>query len=142
MRFGFLINMLLLYNILFLCHDENEYQLAFELNPTIPRFQPKNFREYFSVVSRAKVGLCNRLHTSIALAGIGIPSVAVGTDTRLLMVAAVNLPYFYVKKVTVEKIEKAVENLLANHEKERERLLTLREKTWNHYVEIVEKALL
>lgn len=129
------------YHLLFLCHDEKEYELAFALDSTIPRFLPKNSQEYFSVVSRARVGLCNRLHAAIALAGIGIPSVAVGTDTRLLMVEAVDLPSRYVKEATVEDVEEALQDLLTNWERERERLLTLREQTWNQYVKVVEKAL-
>jgi hypothetical protein len=129
------------HQVLFLCHDKKEYSLASELDPTVPRFLPKDFQEYFFVLSRAKVGLCNRLHASIALASIGIPSVAVGTDTRLLMVETVGLPYFYVKEATVEKLEEALQHLLINREKERERLFMLREQTWNQYVEIVKRAL-
>jgi len=129
------------HQVLFLCHNQKEYGLAFEIDPAIPRFLPKNSREYFSVLSRAKIGLCNRLHAAIALAGIGIPSVAVGTDTRLLMVETAGLPYLYVKEATVERIEEILQDLLINRKKERERLFMLREQTWDQYVEVVEKAL-
>ncbi|RLA94640.1 MAG: hypothetical protein DRG83_19495 [Deltaproteobacteria bacterium] len=129
------------YQVLFLCHDQKEYRLAFEVNPTIPRVLPKNSQEYFSMLSRVKVGLCNRLHASIALASIGIPSLAVGTDTRLLMVEAVGLPYLYVKEATVERIEEVLQHLLISREKECERLRILREQTWDEYVEVVKKTL-
>jgi hypothetical protein len=126
--------------VLFLCHDQREYELASALDPAIPRFLPKNTREYLSVLSRAKAALCNRLHAAIALAGMGIPSVAVGTDTRLLMVDAVGLPYLYVKEATLERMEDTLQDLLRRRESERERLLALRERTWREYLEVVGKA--
>ena len=127
--------------VLFLCHDQREYELASTLDPTIPRFLPRNLSEYFSVLSRAKAGVCNRLHAAIALAGMGIPSVAVGTDTRLLMVEAVGLPYFYVKEATLERMEDALQGLLRGRESERERLLALCEHTRRRYLEVVGKAI-
>ena len=129
------------HQVLFLCHSQKEYELALALDPTIPRFLPKDSQEYFSMLCRAKVGLCNRLHAAIALAGIGIPSVAVGTDTRLLMVEAVGLPYLYVKEATAETLLDVLHDLLINWERERERLLMLSEQTWDQYVEVVQKAL-
>ena len=46
--------------------------------------------------------MCNRLHAAVALAGTrDSPLVSVGTDTRLLMVAAIGLPYRYVKDARV-----------------------------------------
>jgi hypothetical protein len=66
---------------------------------------------------------------------------SVGTDTRLLMVDAAGLPYFYVKDVTVEGLEEAIQHLLRNYERERDRLLGLHESTWHQYCEVIEKAL-
>jgi hypothetical protein len=72
---------------------------------------------------------------------MGIPSVAVGTDTRLLMVEAVGLPYFYVKEATLERMEDALHGLLRGRESERERLLALREHTRRRYLEVVGEAI-
>jgi hypothetical protein len=103
----------------------------------VPRFTPADLREYFTLMSRAKVGVCNRLHAAVALAGIGIPSVSVGTDTRLLMVEAVGMPSFYVKEATSERLGDTVHRLLTDAEDLRERLLALREETWERYVHTV-----
>ena len=125
----------------FLCHNETEYKLARELDSTLPCLWPKNTQENFAMVSKAKVALCNRMHASIGLAGLGIPSIAVCTDTRLLMADAIGLPCFYVKEASVEQLEDGLEDLLSHRSQEEERLLALRGKTWDQYVRVVEKNL-
>lgn len=125
------------HRLIFLCHSEEEYSLARNLDPTLPRVLPKTPQEYFSLVAEAKAALCNRMHASIRLAGLGVPSVAVCTDTRLLMVDTIGLPCLYVKEASVDQLEQALENLLAHRTEESERLLALRAETFRRYVEIV-----
>jgi hypothetical protein len=129
------------HRLAFLCHNAAEVQLAEELDSTVPRIWPRTSQEYPALVAEAKVALCNRLHASVALASLGIPSVAVGTDTRLLMVEALGLPCLYVKQATVGRLEEELENLLRHRLREQERLLALRAKTWSEYVEVVAGAL-
>ncbi|MFC1531996.1 polysaccharide pyruvyl transferase family protein [Thermodesulfobacteriota bacterium] len=123
------------HKLAFLCHNEVEYKLAQHLDPTIPRLWPKTPLEYFSVISDAKVALCNRMHASVGLAGLGIPSVAVGTDTRLLMVRAINLPCFYIKEASAKILEEKLEDLLMHRFRERESLLSLKSETWQRYID-------
>ena len=125
----------------FLCHNEAEYYIARNFEPKLPILWPRDQKSYFTQVSRASVALCNRMHASVALASLGIPSVAVGTDTRLLMVEAIGLPCFYVKEANVDRLEQEIEGLLANRPRERERLLALRTDTWNKYLEVIGDAL-
>jgi hypothetical protein len=125
------------HKLAFLCHSEVEYNLARELEPTLPRFWPKTPQEYFTQVAGAKVALCNRMHASVGLANLGIPSIAVCTDTRLLMVEAIELPYLYVKEANIDLLEEKLEDLLAHRQHERERLLALRADTWTRYIEVV-----
>ncbi|MBI2456218.1 MAG: polysaccharide pyruvyl transferase family protein, partial [candidate division NC10 bacterium] len=125
----------------FLCHNQREYEVASLLDPAIPRVLPKNSQEYFALAGRAKLALFNRLHAAIAFAGIGVPSVSVGTDTRLLMVDAVGLPCFYVKEATLDRLEDAIHQIRMNLDGERDRLLTLSEPTWHRYRDAVEQAL-
>ncbi len=129
------------FRLLFLCHDRKEFDLAGALAPTVPRILPANSQEYFAAVARAKVAICNRLHAAVALAGIGVPSVAIGTDTRLLMVETIGLPCLYVKDATVERVEASLESLLANWTAERDRLLALRQWTLEQYTSLITKAL-
>ena len=129
------------HRLAFLCHNEEEYRLASHLDSSLPRIWPQKEQEYFDLVMEAKGALCNRLHASIALAGLGIPSVAVGTDTRLLMVDAIGLPFLYVKMATADLLEEKIENLLIHRRQEQERLLALKSATFNQYITAVTETL-
>lgn len=129
------------HRLAFLCHDEAEYRLAHRLDSTLPRVWPKSPQAYLAVVSEAKALLCNRLHASMALAGLGIPSLSVGTDSRLLMVDAVGLPYLYVKDAHADRVEEELEGLLARRAKERDRLMALRRQVLTQYLRILAAVL-
>ncbi|MBD3305826.1 hypothetical protein GF339_05535 [candidate division KSB3 bacterium] len=130
------------HKVAFLCHSEAEFQLAQELDFPLPRLWPKTPQEYFNVVSSAKAALCNRLHASVGLAGMGIPSISVCTDTRLLMVKELGLPYHFVQDVESEVLEHELEHLLTSRFREQERLLSLQDETWNRYIEVLTEVLL
>jgi polysaccharide pyruvyl transferase WcaK-like protein len=129
------------HKVAFLCHDEKEHALAKELAPELPIFFPTSPDEYFQCASQAKFAICNRMHASVGMAGLGIPSVAVCTDTRLLMVAELGLPVHYVKEATSEVLEEETEGLLGALRSEQERLLDLQEKTFRSYASAIEAVL-
>lgn len=126
--------------VLFLCHSERECELALALAPAIPRVIPKTPGEYFPLARRAKVAICNRLHAAVAMSGAGIPSVSVGTDTRLLMLETLGLPHWYVKDTRSEALLAEIDRLMREQESEKERLLCLREKAWEQYLNLVRGA--
>jgi hypothetical protein len=128
------------HRVAFICHDSAEYAVAELVNPDVPRFMPATIEEYFSFIARSKAAICNRLHAAVALGSVGIPSISVGTDTRLLMVAAIGLPYRYVKDVRVDQLEEDLETIVKSRSEERDRLIQLREWTWARYVDEVTKA--
>lgn len=129
------------HRLVFLCHNEAEYDLARNLYPTLPRLWPNTPQEYFNLVSEAKVALCNRMHASVVLASLGIPSIAVGTDSRLLMVDTIGLPSLYVKEANVDQLEDGLESLIMHRHREQEHLLALRAETWNRYIKVVTDAI-
>jgi hypothetical protein len=129
------------HKVAMLCHNEAEMRAAASFAPDLPLILPKTPEEYFSLVAGAKAAVCNRLHASVGMAGIGIPSVAIGTDTRLLMVEAIGVPALYVRDATLERIEEKLNALLANREAEARRLLALRERVWAQYTGLVRKSL-
>ncbi len=88
---------------LLIAHSPTELSLAAELWPDLPRVLPTNCAEYFNVIRDAAFGVFNRMHASLAAAGLGIPSVAIGTDTRNLMVEALSLPALYVKEASIRE---------------------------------------
>lgn len=127
------------YKFVFLAHNQREYDLAFQLEPTLDRTWPKTSKEYFDLISNAKTAICNRMHASVAMAGLGIPSIAVGTDTRLKMPELLGLPIFYVKDITLEKLEISFLELLENLSAEKERLKNLQEDTFQKYISLLQK---
>jgi hypothetical protein len=127
--------------IMFLCHDEKEFRSAQELAPEVPRVLPRSPGEYFEVLKKARFGLCNRLHASMAFAGLGIPSIAVGTDTRLLMVEAIGLPSLYVNDATEDCLESIIVRLSERVTMERGRLLALRDEVWGNYTKLLKPVL-
>ena len=129
------------HKVAFLCHDETENELASGLDPRIPRVLPRSPDEYFAALGRAKAGIFNRLHAAVALAGTGVPSVSIGTDTRMAMVAALDLPVTYVKDVSADLLEGQVEDLIARGDDERERLLGVRDATGKDYLNAIRDAL-
>lgn len=129
------------HKLAFLCHDDKELSLAREVNSALPAFLPKTPTEYFDCVSHAKFGICNRMHASVGMAGMGIPSVAVCTDTRLLMVSELGLPAHYVKDVSADMLVQETETALKSLEQEKERLLVLQSTTWDMYNTAIKDAL-
>lgn len=129
------------HEVRFVCHSEREYRLAEKINSSVPRFQPRTVQEYFRIIAGAKVGLCNRIHAAMPLASLGVPSVGVGTDTRLKTLETVGLPVFYVKEVTVDLLEEQIEQLLKQGTLEFERLRNLRDSALQRYVKILKQRI-
>jgi len=117
-----------------LAHNQKELALAAELWPDLPRARATSVSHYFDLVRDAAFGVCNRLHASMALAGLGIPAITVGTDSRIFMVQMTGQPVFYVKDATVDRLVAAIDGLWEHREAESQRLLTLRENTWQEHL--------
>lgn len=129
------------HRVAFLCHTQGEYELAGRLDPSLERILPRTPAEYFQVAARAAGAVCNRLHASVAMAGMGIPSVAIGTDTRLLMVDAVGVPALYVKDATAERILHELDSQMARAPEACDRFLAASDETWDAYLAAIGAAL-
>lgn len=129
------------HKVAFLCHDQKEFSLSRSIAPDLPSFFPTTPAEYFDCVSKAKFAICNRMHASVAMAGMGIPSIAIGRDTRLLMVAQLGLPAHYVNDVSADLLHQETERMLDSLDSEKERLLTLQAETRQGYLSSISEAL-
>jgi hypothetical protein len=125
------------HRVAFICHNQADFDAASSVADGLPCYLPKTPAEYFTLASDAKAGIFNRMHASVGLAGLGIPSIAVGTDTRLLMVDHIGLPALYVKEAGLETLEEKLEGLLQERASQKERLLNLRGETMRSYVEAI-----
>ncbi len=129
------------HKVAFLAHDIKEFHASKELNPNIPVFFPKNLKEYFELVTNSKGAINNRMHASVGMASCGVPSLAVCTDSRLLMVENLGLPIKYVKDANSTYIIETIEQLIKNKAKHKEQLLTLKKKSALEYLEILKSVL-
>ena len=129
------------HKVAFLCHDQKEFSLSRSIAPDLPSFFPTTPAEYFDCVSKAKFAICNRMHASVGMAGMGIPSIAIGRDTRLLMVAQLGLPAHYVSDVSADLLHQETERMLDSLDSEKERLLTLQTVTRQGYLSFISEAL-
>jgi polysaccharide pyruvyl transferase WcaK-like protein len=128
--------------VVLLCHDQKELDLARALAPDCEQLLPKSFSDFPRLVRNAKAAICNRMHASVALAGLGIPSVAVGTDTRMLMVQQLELPCYFVNDAHPVQIERDIDRLISERSQIAERLASLQQLTHQTYARLIERVLL
>lgn len=126
------------HRIVMLCHDGKELALARELAPDLEHVLPQTYHDFPRLVRQAKAALCNRMHASVALAGMGIPSVAVGTDTRLLMVEQFGLPCHYVLDTNARELVVEVERLIGQKAEIAERLARQQKNTFQAYQRVLQ----
>lgn len=117
------------------CHSTYEHRLAKQLAPDLPAHFPKTEEEYGKIMARAAVGFVSRIHAGIALAGVGVPSLVVGNDTRIGTTAEMGLPSYFTKHLSRETALAEVRKLLSSADSERDRLRALREDALTRYVE-------
>lgn len=129
------------HRIALLCHNDQEYIAAKYIAPEINIYHPKTTHDYLECVSGSIFAICNRMHASVVLAGLGIPSIAICTDTRLLMVSQIGMPTYYVKDVDVDVLEEEAERMITFRKCEYDRLIALRGQVWNNYISVIKEAL-
>ncbi len=127
------------HRIVFLCHSEKERQQAQLLDASLTTVQPRTIDEYAEMLALAMVGLVSRIHAAIPLAGVGVPSVVVGTDSRLGAAQQLGLPTHYVKSVNANMIVELLESLISRRAEEEERLRAARQVVLERYVQLVKK---
>lgn len=119
-----------------LAHNAYEAKLAAALAPDLPCDAPTTIEDYARTVRGAKAGLVSRIHAAIPMAGIGVPCVVTGTDTRLGTIETLGLPVAPAKQATAEHLIDVLESLIAASGQEKERLLGLRERTIDRYSQL------
>jgi len=97
--------------LLFLCHSEDEFALARSRWGEHAAVLPRSTEEYLNVARRGRIGLVNRMHAAVTLGGLGIPAIAVGTDTRLLMVEQSGQPIRYLADAHPDDLIAALDQL-------------------------------
>lgn len=125
--------------VMILAHNAYELKLAAQLAPHVKRVLPTTINDYGQTIATVKAGIVSRIHAAIPLAGIGVPSVVVGTDTRMGTIDQFGLPTRYVKQASAEWLIDQLESLVSRAEDERQRLIGVRESTLRSYVDLFRK---
>lgn len=124
------------YRTAFICHDDKELVLAKKIDPCVPALRFKNPLDYFVAMANVKGALVNRLHAAVALGGLGIPTVSLGSDTRILMVRQLGMPCHWVGSLpSAKSLVDELENLMLGDE--RARLIDLKHSLKKSYIEIM-----
>lgn len=110
------------HRVAFLCHNEHERRIAEALGLELPVIVPSSWQEYAAWACRAKAALVSRVHAALPMAGIGVPCLAVGTDSRLMALETVGIETLFVKRADAGAIEAALESMMANRVRESGRL--------------------
>ncbi len=121
------------YRIEFVCHSDDEVAFAAKHWPHHPIHFPKDPAAYFKLCAGATAGIVNRLHAAVGLSGLGIPCIAVGTDTRMFMTQQLGIPTLFAPEATTVKLQEELTQLLAQREQRSQELQSKREKLFHQY---------
>ena len=122
------------------CHNERERDLVREVVPEIEAFiVPDDHVEFMRFYARARFGIVNRVHAGFMMASFGKPVAVIGTDTRALMIANLNLPSYFVEDVV--DLDAIVEGIAEREDSYRDEIEDIRQRARDRYVEMIAKAL-
>lgn len=121
-------------DLLFICHDEQEYEFAQNfVAPTENIFYSKSFRDYFDAYASCAIVVANRVHGAVCAAGFGVPSIIIGNDTRATIGDFIGLYSCQAKQNISREVFRQAEKLFNTRQQEHERLLSLRNSTIEQY---------
>ncbi|MCG7946219.1 MAG: hypothetical protein N0C84_07730 [Candidatus Thiodiazotropha taylori] len=120
----------------FLCHSPAEYELASLVDETQERILITDEYMYNTNLT-ALTAVNNRIHATIGLAALGIPSVTVGTESRLMSVDLLNLPTLHVNECTVNKLLTTIETLIEQREVYKKNLAVKAQEAFSDYSRIL-----
>lgn len=125
------------HKVVILCHNRKELELANNLFPDFESFLPVSVKQYFDFISQAKFGVYNRLHACVALASCGIPSIGIGTDTRMLMLAELGIKYFFVNHIEIDLLVNLIEDGIVLRNVTNEMFYNKKKETEEKYIKLI-----
>lgn len=117
------------------CHAEHDLEAARDLFDGKDIVYSRDPVELLKLYARCARGLFNRVHAGMVVASFGRPALVVGTDTRLLMMEQVGLPYRSVHDVDADSLIEELETMKAPE------IEPIRKKAAAAYREVIGDAL-
>ena len=128
--------------IVFIAHDKGEQEFMQTLAEPAERVAlGGGWREYLDFYAGCAVVVANRVHGSICAAGLGVPAMIIGNDTRARIGEYVGLHVTASAAMIADAISERVSTMLRQRGADQERLLAHREGTLKRYASLVSKAL-
>ena len=99
----------------------------------------KKSKDQLNYLKDCSFGICNRVHASMGLASLGIPTTAISTDSRLEMTGQIGIPSFFVadKRINAKFVLDLVKKGIGNSEKENLRLKKLQLNSEKRFLELM-----
>ena len=124
--------------VFFVAHNaEEEKFLGMLREPGEPVFCGAHWRAYLETYGQCSMVVANRVHGAVCAAGLGVPAMIVGNDTRAEIGRFIGLPIHRSGHVRAAALFESAERLWRNRAVESERLRALRDATLARYVEAV-----
>lgn len=125
--------------VLFICHNGEEVTFARQFRFSGERiFESRNWRDYFDAYAHCEIVVANRVHGAVCAAGLGIPAVIVGNDTRAEIGDLIGLPRFHAVDLDLAAVTDTVARLRERKKDETSRLLRLREQSVRQYRDLLQ----
>lgn len=121
------------FSLTWLCHNDREYKAAKEHSDGDSIYFPKTPEEFFDLPCGFRAAVCNRMHAAVGVGSLGIPSIAIGNDTRMLMAQEIGIRTLFTKDVTCNLLQSEFEKLCDEAPQQSQELLTLRDHTFESY---------
>jgi polysaccharide pyruvyl transferase WcaK-like protein len=124
-----------MFHVLFVAHSPNEVEFMEEfLQPGENIIYSHNWQDYLPIYSRCSFVLSNRIHASVCAAGFGIPSLLVGSDSRLRVGQLCGVPSYHVLDATIDSILNGIRDLVSKKEEIKSFLINWRTQTTQSYI--------
>jgi hypothetical protein len=124
-------------DVAFLAHDKKELAIHKKLFPEGRHILPVSVDQYFELSGQVRLGVFNRLHAAVGWAGAGVPTIAIGTDTRMKMAEKIGIPTYYVRDCSAEQLESVAVDLWNNADREFERYRQLSDRAFGEYGSLI-----
>lgn len=92
------------------CHADHDVEAVRGMVDERYVVASRDYVELLKLYAHCRVGLFNRVHAAMIVASFGRPVVCVGTDTRMLMLEPLGMPFVHVDEATPERLIEMMEN--------------------------------
>ena len=126
--------------VLFVSHSQADDDVVTEWFPKHRRFFSKDPVQLLNVYSKARYGLCNRVHSGGAIASFARPVIVVGGDSRINLIKQFGMPTVDHREIDGPGLLGMVQNVEENYDEYVTRLKNVILSTERAYIEAIRKT--